>query len=51
MSHVLRCSGYELVKADMVQAQDCYLYDVHGKRYVDFEAGVWCTARRGTCEQ
>jgi len=44
MSHVLRCSGYEIVKTDMVRGRDCYLYDVHDRRYVDFEAGVWCTA-------
>jgi len=44
MDHVLRCSGYEIVKTDMVRGQGCYLYDVHDKRYVDFEAGVWCTA-------
>jgi acetylornithine aminotransferase len=44
MSHVLRCSGYELVKTDMVRARDCYLYDAQGTRYVDFEAGVWCAA-------
>jgi acetylornithine/N-succinyldiaminopimelate aminotransferase len=44
MAHVLRCSGYELVKTDIVRAQGCYLYDAQGKRYVDFEAGVWCTA-------
>jgi len=44
MNHVLRCSGYEIVKTDMVRGRDCYLYDVHDKRYIDFEAGVWCTA-------
>jgi acetylornithine aminotransferase len=44
MTHVLRCSGYELVKTDMVRAQDCCLYDAHGGSYVDFEAGVWSTA-------
>ena len=43
-NHVLRCSGYELVKKDIIRAQDCYLFDAHGRRYVDFEAGVWCTA-------
>jgi hypothetical protein len=25
--HVLRCSGYELVKSDMVRAEGGYLYD------------------------
>jgi len=44
MDHVLRCSGYDLVKTDMVRARDCYLYDSHDKRYIDFEAGVWCAA-------
>jgi len=44
MNHVLRCSGYDLVKTDIVRAQDCDLVDAHGKRYIDFEAGVWCTA-------
>ena len=42
MSHVLRCSGYELAIPDMVRARDCYLFDGHAKRYIDFEAGVWC---------
>lgn len=44
MDHVLRCSGYALVKTDIVRGQGCYLYDAHDKKYVDFEAGVWCTA-------
>ena len=22
---------------------DCYLYDSNGKKYIDFEAGVWCS--------
>jgi acetylornithine aminotransferase len=26
----------------IVQAKDCYLYDIKGKQYTDFEAGVWC---------
>jgi acetylornithine/N-succinyldiaminopimelate aminotransferase len=44
MNHVLRCSGYDLFITDIVRARDCYLYDAHEKRYIDFEAGVWCTA-------
>jgi acetylornithine/N-succinyldiaminopimelate aminotransferase len=44
MGHVLRISGYELVKRDMVRGQGCTLYDARGKRYVDFESGVWCAA-------
>jgi acetylornithine/N-succinyldiaminopimelate aminotransferase len=43
MTHVLRCSGYEVVVTDIVRGQGSSLYDVNGKRYVDLEAGVWCT--------
>lgn len=41
---MLRCSGYELVKTGIVRAHGSYLYDADAKRYVDFEAGVWCAA-------
>jgi acetylornithine aminotransferase len=44
MTHVLRCTGYELVKRDIVRAQGCFLYDAQGRRYLDLEAGVWCAA-------
>ena len=44
MSCILECSGYYTVKTDIVRAQDCYLYDSEGKRYIDLESGVWCTA-------
>jgi len=42
MSRVFRCSGYDLVKADVVRAEGCRLFDASGRAYVDFEAGVWC---------
>ncbi len=42
MSHVFRCSGYDLVKTGIVRAEGCYLYDTDGNKYADFEAGVWC---------
>jgi acetylornithine/N-succinyldiaminopimelate aminotransferase len=31
------------VKRNIVRANGCSLYDSQGKRYIDFEAGVWCT--------
>jgi len=43
MDHVLRCSGYKLIKSDIVRGRDCTLYDAEHKKYIDFEAGVWCT--------
>lgn len=44
MTHVLRCSGYDIVKTDIIRALGCTLYDAAGKWYIDLEAGVWCTA-------
>jgi acetylornithine aminotransferase len=41
MEHILRC--HELVENDIVRGENCYLYDKDGKRYVDFESGIWCT--------
>lgn len=26
----------------IVKSNDCYLYDSEGKKYIDFESGVWC---------
>lgn len=42
MEHVLRC--HEIVKTDFVRAENCSLYDAGGRRFVDFESGIWCTA-------
>jgi acetylornithine aminotransferase len=42
MDHILKC--HPIVKTDFVRAQGSYLYDSQGRRYVDFEAGTWCTA-------
>lgn len=42
MEHILRC--HEIVKTDFVRAENCFLYDAEGRRYVDFESGIWCTA-------
>jgi acetylornithine/N-succinyldiaminopimelate aminotransferase len=41
IKHILRC--HDFVKDDMVRGENCYLYDRNGKKYVDFESGIWCT--------
>ncbi|MCG8402620.1 MAG: aspartate aminotransferase family protein [Firmicutes bacterium] len=43
MEHVLWSIGHDLIIENIVKAQGCYLYDSGGRRYVDFESGVWCT--------
>lgn len=42
MSHVHSCCNDS--RPNIVRAQGCYLYDVDGRQYVDFEAGDWATA-------
>lgn len=42
MNHILKC--HEIVKTDFVQAENCFLYDLHGRQYIDLESGIWCTA-------
>jgi acetylornithine/N-succinyldiaminopimelate aminotransferase len=44
MSHLLWYPGHELILRNIVSAENCYLYDSEGKRYVDLESGVWCTS-------
>ena len=41
MKHLLHC--HDFVKDDIVKGENCYLYDGDGRRYVDFESGIWCT--------
>jgi len=41
MNNILQC--HDIVKTDFVRAENCYLYDKEGKKYVDFESGIWCT--------
>jgi acetylornithine/N-succinyldiaminopimelate aminotransferase len=36
--------GHEMLIPDIVRASGCHLWDTAGKRYVDLESGVWCTA-------
>jgi acetylornithine/N-succinyldiaminopimelate aminotransferase len=44
IDHVLWYPGHDLLLKDIVRAENCYLYDAEGKRYVDLESGVWCTS-------
>jgi acetylornithine/N-succinyldiaminopimelate aminotransferase len=44
MERLLWYPGIDLLLNDIVRAENCYLYDSQGKRYVDLESGVWCTS-------
>ena len=42
MDHILKC--HEIIRNNFVHGENCYLYDDLGRRYIDFESGIWCTA-------
>lgn len=44
MSHLFWYPGYTLPLKHVTRADNCYLFAADGKRYVDLESGVWCTA-------
>jgi acetylornithine aminotransferase len=44
MDRILWYPGHEHLMADIVRAENCYLYDSAGRRYVDLESGVWCAS-------
>ena len=41
--NVLNCN-YEALIPNIVSSDNCYLFDAEGKRYADFESGVWCAS-------
>ena len=44
MENIYNCSGHELKIPNIVDAQGVHIFDENGKRYMDLESGVWCTA-------
>ncbi|HBK67161.1 MAG TPA: aminotransferase class III [Firmicutes bacterium] len=44
MKHVLECTGNEMLITDLEKAEGYYLFDSKGKKYIDFESGVWSMA-------
>jgi len=44
MNHIIWSLGHDLELKDIVKADNCYLYDSKGKKYLDLESGVWCTS-------
>jgi acetylornithine aminotransferase len=44
VSNLIWYPGHEVLLRDIVRAENCSLFDSSGRRYVDLESGVWCTA-------
>lgn len=41
LPHILQC--HPIMKTDFIKAEDTYLFDRDGRRFVDFESGIWVT--------
>ena len=41
MNHIIKC--HEIIKTDFEKGENCSLFDSQGKRYIDFESGIWST--------
>lgn len=44
MYNILNCCGYKEQDVNIVRGQGDCLYDDKGRKYIDFEAGVWSTS-------
>lgn len=44
MKHIIWSSGHALKFDNIVDSDNCFLYDSHGKKFTDLESGVWCTS-------
>lgn len=44
MLNILKCCGYTEQEVNIIRGQGDCLYDDKGRKYIDFEAGVWSTA-------
>ncbi len=43
-SHVLNCTVHQIKLPHIVDSEGSFVIDTEGKRYLDLESGVWCTA-------
>lgn len=44
MEHIIWTIGHQLKFKNIVNSDNCFIYDSDGNRYVDLESGVWCTS-------
>lgn len=44
MKNIIWTSGHQLKLDNIVDSDNCYIFDSNGKRYIDLESGVWCTS-------
>lgn len=42
--NIFNCTGHDLKIPNIVKSEGSNLLDENGKRYIDLESGIWCTA-------
>jgi acetylornithine aminotransferase len=44
MKNIIWSTGHPLKFENIVDSDNCFLYDTNGNQFVDLESGVWCTS-------
>ena len=44
MENIIWSIGHQLRFENIVDSDNCFLFDTNGNRYIDLESGVWCTS-------
>jgi acetylornithine aminotransferase len=44
MKNIIWSTGHEIKFNDIVDSQNCFLFDSEGNKLIDLESGVWCTS-------
>jgi len=44
MKNIIWSTGHQIKFDDIVNSNNCYLFDSKGNRLIDLESGVWCTS-------
>jgi len=44
MKKIIWSTGHQLKFENIVDSDNCFLFDTNGNRFIDLESGVWCTS-------
>ena len=44
MKNIIWSTGHQIQFENIVDSDNCFLFDTNGNRLIDLESGVWCTS-------
>jgi acetylornithine/N-succinyldiaminopimelate aminotransferase len=44
MNNIIWTTGHQLKLDNIIDSNNCFIFDSNGNRYIDLESGVWCTS-------